>query len=367
MILELDSHFSTVDINKLPALYPGLETICLAVARGEHFLAANRATVERFVDDPNLTKLARGVFEWIKAEYAFLTGLFRQFTLRIKIKADGSPPLKLARGEWSISIAHVADIGIRPTVLLGENSRDGDLYTEAAAHYRLDAKLSGISVRVEPRNGNGGSTSIELERINVRRHEFCLCITDSDRFSPTADLGDIGAACRAVANQSNWVIFHDAPSSRELENAIPRKLTEATALWARMPGWDGFSMAAVQMGDETVEHSDIKHGTTIHWIRSMPQQSPNRQFWEEKVAIRFGTSVNDFDCQSIETCNSDSCKCVLVPAVGNELVQRVQEYMQLHGPHEVFRRAKGAQNLDDWLRLGKYVLEAGVAPPRKRL
>jgi hypothetical protein len=367
MILELDPDFSSVDLDALPSLYPGLETICLAVARGEHFLAANRATVERFVNDPNLTKVARGIFEWIKAEYSFLTSLFRQFSLKVRIKADASPPIKLSRSEWSVSIAHVADAGVRPTVLLGENSRDGDLYAEAAVHYRLVSKLNGTAVKVEPRNGNGGSTSAELERIDARKNEFCLCITDSDRFSPTVDLGDIGAACRRVAEQSNWVIFHDAPASRELENAIPHKLIEATARWAKMPGWDGFARVVDQLGHETIDYSDVKHGTTMNWVKSMPEQSPNRRFWEEKVQMRFGASINNFDCYNAGVCKSDTCKCVLVPAVGSELSLRVQEFMRLHGPHEILRHAAGSQNFGDWLRIGKFVLEAGIAPPRKRL
>ncbi len=367
MILELDSQFSTVDLAALPSAYAGIETICLAVARGEHFLAADRATVERFVDDSNLTKLARGIFEWIKAEYAYLTGLFRQFTFRVRIKPDTSPPFRLGPDEWSVSISHIADSGIRPTVLLGENSRDGDLYTEAATHYRLDTKLSGISVRVEPRNGNGGSTSTELLRIDARRNEFCLCITDSDRFSPSVDLGDIGSACKAVVAHSNWVISHDAAQSRELENAIPTKLIEAAAIWAKMPGWNDFSVAEAELGNDAIQHSDVKHGTTMHWIKAIPKHSPNRIFWEGKVAVKFRTSVEEFTCQKNGLCKSDSCTCMVIHPVGSEIAVRVHEFIKLHGPHEILRRARGSSNLNEWLRLGKKVLDAGVAPARRRL
>ena len=367
MIIELDDIFSDVDFSKDATSRNGIETICLSVSRGEHFLMGSRNLISKMEKDECLSITARGVFSWLRSEYSFLAGMLRDFKYRVKIIGAGNIPKKVKEGSWVVPISHIASGGLRPTVLLGENSHDGDLYIHAGHHYRIDSKRKDVMIRVEPRNGNGASVSKELERICREEKEFCLCITDSDKLIPGSNHGIISSATRKVANKSNWVVEHHAPSSRELENALPSELVREIIQKMNFPTSRDFESSANKLGNDAILHADLKFGTSLHWLNSFSKKSPTRIFWEGQAKKVFEDFEKAMDCLEDKKCTSENCSCYIVPRISKDFAKNVSDLMVGDSMPDIFKRAKASYNFDDWIRLGKEVFEAGAGPRPMRM
>jgi len=362
MILELDERFAQIDLETDAVARMGIETLCLSVARGEHFIFSSRSVITKFESDQNLSGIARGVFSDARLSYAFNATTLRQLQYRVYVIPGHGSPARRAPKQWEIPIAHIAARGLRPTVLLGENSNDGDLYCYAAQHYRIAAKLNDILLKIQPRNGNGAGVSAELERISNAAEEFCLCITDSDRLSPVSGHGDIAAATRKIADGSAWVINHDAPFSRELENALPANLVDEVMTSLGLD--EEIKKAARCTGQDTMLFADLKGGTTKHWTLNGITDQNAKSYWATKAESALPEA--EAKCE-VAGCDKDSCKCFVFPRITKDLAKHVHLLLKGASAHETYRRAKSSFNFDDWLRLGRDVLEAGAAPRPMRL
>lgn len=363
MILEIDDGFLNIDLSINVSARMGIETISYSAARGEHFIFANRALITKLESDINLSSVARGVFSQIRIEYSFIASVLKQLHYRVHIVPTPGKPAKKSSTEWILPIAHVAAKGLRPTVLLGENSFDSDVYAFAAQHYRIASKLKDVHLRISSRNGNGSGVSGELERISKAEEEFCLCITDSDRFCPTSGFGDIAAATEKIVKGSNWVITHQAPESRELENALPAQLIDEVALELGMS--DEINSAIGSIGPDAALFADLKGGTSKYWIEKTVTDEQAKKYWNIKADKKFKGMVMR-DCSAVP-CSKDGCLCVVFPKVTKDLAKHVHALLENDSAHETYRRSKSSFNFEDWLRLGRNVLEAGAAPRPMRL
>lgn len=365
MIIALSDAFNDVDFSIDAISRAAVDTICQSVARGEHFLLANRKLAIRLSNDAALSRTTRGVMEWLRSEYTFIKGLLNGFKCRVEVcptaaRFERQPNLQ----EWVIPAKHVAEFGIRPTILLAENSHDGDVYCFAAKHYMIEAKLQGVQLRIEPRNGNGAGISQELSRIAKEKIEFCLCITDSDRLAPTCEPGEIARACARVMKDSHSVIHHTFAESRELENTIPDTLFKQVAEDTRPDVWDEFQERLLVVSGEAARFADLKNGVPLCSIFKFAKTSPQRTYWLQQATEVFPGS----DCLEEERCDDvENCKCSILPGFGENIAKGVRERLGGCSSHESYRTAKTAANIDDWMMLGQAVLEAGAAPPRMRL
>lgn len=362
MILELDERFAEIDLATDVSARMGIETICLSVARGEHFVFSSRLVISKLEVNKNLSTIARGVFSDVRLGYAFNAAMLQQLQYRVHIIPGQGGVGRRAPTQWEIPIAHIAAKGIRQTVLLGENSHDGDLYCYAAQHYRIAQKLNDIILKIQPRNGNGAGVSAELERIVDAQEEFCLCITDSDRLCPSSGYGEIATATQKVADGSRWVVFHGAPFSRELENALPANLTEEVI--AALGLEETVKDITKRTGQDTLQFADLKGGTTKHWATNGITDQNAKTYWINKMQSVF--PEGEPTCK-VPSCDKDSCKCYVFPKIAKELAKHVHLLLKENSVHETYRRAKNSMNFDDWLRLGKNVLEAGAGPRPMRL
>lgn len=367
MIIELTDGFYDVDFSSDTLSRNGIDTICLSVARGEHFLIASRMLINRLESDQSLSITTRGILSWIRSEYAFLAGMLRNFRYRIYVEATSGLPKKMPNNTWLLPISHVAEKGIRPTVLLGENSNDGDIYVHAAEHYRINIKNKDVLINICPRNGNGASVSQELARITRDASEFCICITDSDRLHPLANEGTIATATKKIAENSDWVVTHHSPTSRELENALPSTLVYQAMEDIGLPNLSDFENCSKRLDEETISHADLKHGTSLHWVSSRLKNSPTYDFWEKKSKKAFYDYDASINCLKESKCTAESCNCYVVPGIAKDLATHVHDLMKSASSHIIYQQAKSSYNFEDWLRIGREVFEAGAAPRRMRI
>lgn len=341
----------------------GVETICLSIARGEHFLLASRPLIDKLERERSLSQKARGVVSSLRSEYTFLSSLLKQLRYKVRVAATYQRFERVDERTWKVPVKHIARNGIRPTILLGENTLDGDVYVQAAHHYKIHSGMKNVQVSIEPRNGNGAGVSKELQRIVNHEKEFCLCLTDSDRFSAGDALGEIAAACSRVVSGAQWVVNHETSISRELENTVPWSLVDEAMQKIKLPQWAETKASISDIGDAALQYGDFKEGTSLRWAKQHPNGSPANNYWSE-IVRKIPPGIV---CDDESRCGKDVCECFIAPKIAKNLVEHVLEFMTSESAHEVYRRAKSSHNFSEWLRLGQEVLEIAAAPKPMRM
>ncbi len=368
MIFELHESFLEFDFSTDQNVTAGIETAALAARRGHHFVFASRVVLRKLADDPNFSRAARGLFADVAAGFSFLAGYLKQFSRKCVIIPEDRPPQRgPAIGSWVVAAQHLARKNLTTTVLLAESAVDVAMYVEAARHYGITNGHPGTTVfRTTPRGGGGAAVSNELQGIVDDQEQVCVCITDSDRYSPNCEPGTTARACCDIANASSWLVEHMTTSARELENTIPRTDLLERAAATAAPLYAAFEDARRYFGEAQMNHADIKYGTTLGWVFRQPTGSPKRDFWlntaRANPQIKAKRCFEDSACATPETCS-----CVIVPRLGEYIASRVLEKWGRQSGHETVRNNQGASNFGEWLAIGKLVFEMAAGPQPARI
>lgn len=370
MIIILSDSFFDIDFERNVIARTAIETICQSVSRGEHFVFSSRKLAVKLAANSVISKTARGIMEWLRSEYTYIAGLVDKFRYRVEVCAVVER-LERTRGatQWKVPIKHIADYGVRPTVLLAENTLDGEFYRHAANHFLLQSDFGKTKLKIELQNGNGAGISKELERLAREATAFCLCVSDSDKQSPDCGCGKNSRDCNGVEEGTSWVVHHISTFGRELENTIPRNLFAEIAEENSKDEWDDLTARRNLIDRRSLNFADLKDGLTLEKVFSYVDKSPYKIFWVEQAGKMRGEFKNiKDDCLGAGECRSkNDCGCVVIPRFGAKVAGNILDKMTKRTPHESYARSKKSENIDEWLELGWEVLQAGVAPPRMRL
>ena len=102
--------------------------------------------------------------------------------------------------------------------------------------YLATQYLGSVILHCERRGGGGQTTAAEFATIQNSKNRLCLCITDSDKRYPGADLGDTAKAVQQVrdAGQHLCELLH--LEVRAIENLLPLAAYKEVA--ATDPNWN---------------------------------------------------------------------------------------------------------------------------------
>ena len=92
---------------------------------------------------------------------------------------------------------------IRPVTLIGENLSDVEIFRIIGEVGTLLDGCGYLPMAFTASNGGGSTTGIVLDHLASQNH-VCLCIVDSDRLSPTSDLG---TTAKGVAKFKNPIDY----------------------------------------------------------------------------------------------------------------------------------------------------------------
>lgn len=365
MIIWIDESFTEVDLHTNAICRDAIEAACVAAARGQHYFFGPRAVLRAISEFTGFSKTAKGLLSDIIDQYSFLAGLANRLTYRIDMRHDLNVVERISDTHWAVPASQIADHGVRPTVLLAENSRDADIYINAAKHFQINDKLSDVQICIEPRNGNGAGISAELDRISTRPAEWCLCVTDSDIEFPGGERGIIAKACsRVVERQPHAVTRHIATTGRELENAIPVNLLAEVVERTHAAEWQRYVDCQEKIGGDALQFADLKNGLKICQLLSKNNNAPERIYWINKLKDHY----RDLECIENNNCGQpQNSRCVVFNGFGDRTAEHVQENMLNSSPRKIFNSAKSSRNFDDWLALGRHVFFAAAAPKRLRV
>ncbi|MBB2918107.1 hypothetical protein [Cupriavidus alkaliphilus] len=364
MIIEFDSSIIDSDAPEGEVRF-AIESVCAAVRRGYHFLFSGRAVLDYLLTFPGITKESRVVIDGVRSSYATTAGFLSSFGYRVIIRSDIPACRQVAGGRWEVPLSSIVDHGVQPVNLLGENSRDAELYTEAARHYVINNKLGPIQIHGVPRNGNGAGTSQELRRYIEQRREWVVCLTDSDRCCPADSLGDIAQMCAGEVRRGSWVALHAHVSGRTIENVLPHNLVADAVPPELQERVSNVSRLHHLHGSEVINHANLKDGVHAKWIRNLGENSASRNFWEP-IAVAEGIDCADC-CLPQAQCGRDSvCQRYVLRGFGSALSEHVQRHLEGISPHKAAERAKSSFNSDLWNAIGKVVCLMAMAPKPSR-
>lgn len=366
MIVQLGT--SLVEENALQdgRTFDAVESLTSAMARGEHYILGKRETLRRLIASGQLGRRAIAVLNWIVANYSFVSSLPSKINASITVEYCDAGCERIASDRWRISVAEIARSGVRPVVLLAENSVDAEIYVFAARHYLIDSRFGEVNVNAEPRNGNGSGVAAEFEAIAGRRLEWCLCITDSDLNCPEADYGINSKNTSKVLDRHAWVISHENTISRELENEMPRSVLNEV-LSERGIEIYPYMARLMPILPDAFSFSDIKKGERACSFPEYPKGSPMQKYW--------GAAAQQIQAQyrPEDRCTGEACDdqrrpgCSVVPECGDGIGARALEILRGKSAQASYREVKNSDNFSSWLKLGGIVAEYSIAPKPMRI
>ena len=341
-----------------------IEEICVAVRRGYHYLFGTRDILSEMFEFPGITPESKAVVDGVRRSYASNAGFLRSFGFRVVVKDGIGVSRKISDKSWEVPVSQVVEHGISPLGLLGEHSRDAELYKEAAKHFILNKKL-GISLAAIARNGNGSGTARELTSFVREMREWILCITDTDKYCPDDTLGDVAASCKKVADETGWVAIHYAIGGRSIENVIPHNFIEDAVQGESRDAVAHLKALTATHGLEFADYANLKDGIASKWVREQSTDTPRRKFWERLVQAE-GGSLNAC-CTGHAVCPKTPCARRWIGGFGGALPEQVQRHLDVTSKHKAAERAKTSANVIHWEAIGELVCQMALAPPKMRL
>lgn len=209
-----------------------LDVLLLGYIEGNHLLFIKPKTVKLInrLYSEKMDERTRNLF--IHYEENFMVESKVAYNLMnhvIKIIPTKEKEETVSTPERAIRCLHTTNFlrssNIQKTVLLGENSDDGDIYEIMAKEFiKKQAIGKAIKVQCKIENGGGNTTAPTFKRKVEQKEELCLCILDSDKKYPTdPSRGETARRlAREVRNQlTPKYHYYVEDRCRELENMLP--------------------------------------------------------------------------------------------------------------------------------------------------
>lgn len=362
MLWILSADITAIDFSQDAKSCAALENILSAVFCGYHLLKINSNDIKALKKQAsNFSARSKAVISRISSQnFQELPNI----KYRVVIRKNCEHPIRKGDNEWEIPFDYFSNHATaNRTIILAEDYIDAALYDIAAKHYVIKNKLKGFDVSSRPEAGGGSRTKNVLETIISRTEEACICVTDSDRYSPSDSLSTTAKDCRSSALISKWPAIHVATDARELENILPRKFVKEVIDKHQEEEWQTIDNLIKEYAP-VFPYIDIKEGTHMQWIFNLPKGSPNRIFWDNQLQRIRAKSLLDQDCIDNQVCDlkgSEKCNCVISPGIGTKVAEKVRDY--LLGQSLAKSSEKVDSDLDqEWLLIGQEVFEWCCAP-----
>ncbi|KIQ17234.1 hypothetical protein RT99_19040 [Flavobacterium sp. MEB061] len=111
------------------------------------------------------------------------------------------------------------------TILLGENGNDIQVYAMMAEYHKKVTRKDSFVLSYKSQTGGGSTTVNEYKTIFSTGEEFCLCLLDSDKRTPTKAIGDTAKNVEKhhlLNFNSNFKCNYHVVDVLEIENLLPR-------------------------------------------------------------------------------------------------------------------------------------------------
>lgn len=370
MLIWLDESVLDADLATDHDACCGVSALFYAVYRGEHYVLGRRTTLTALALDLNLSLLTRRTIETILVNIAITGGITEYIASRLKVKYGNLDACKrIDASTVEVSLSFLGIHGVKKTVILTENLNDARAFEHAAKQYQVATRLPG-QVTLDKSGGGGSTTPIAFKNFTKNEQRWCLCITDSDRFHPAANMDTTAQKCRDIGEDISIVAAHIDISAREIENILPIAFLDEVIPPTHQTKWEWHIKKLNKIRPDVHKYCDIKKGTTLRKIRTYAKDCPNRAYWELVVADLNQAAAITSDCVSHTECekNDDQpCVCFIGHGFGDRLLESVVEKLDHRTPHQSEKMIRRDPNYTEWMEVGCKVYEWCCAPQKMRL
>ncbi|WP_157422044.1 hypothetical protein [Acidovorax sp. Root219] len=343
MIIKITSSITKIKEKLNDGQIAGIERLCLGIYRGENILTLENTDVVDFLEREVFEKISiisRGVLIKARSKFAFHGYLeeLKAKTIFVVAKKDE------AGARCEVTFADLLLLDMEPR-LLAEHVNDAKIYIEAAHHYIINQKISGLSICGKTSGGGGTSIAQEFKNISQNRN-LCLAVVDSDENWPSRPATPVEKKCKEVADASSGLCEAYRLPARELENMIPLNILKD--IFSNKNGYYSVEQIEKILGQELEgwRCADIKQGIKVSTLRSMKKTSPEYKFYV-KYFKKSGIKIEDHELENLK--KND----FLLQSVGN-CGDPLLKWFESRSKHAAFQLFHGHWK-DYWLQLGEKV------------
>jgi hypothetical protein len=203
-----------------------LNVISLSIRSGKHYFFADRKTLRKLSKLAGLTEISHRIFFHLYNNSSELKQVDNLTSLKVILDRTNLSYALYTESECKnifIPIDEIVNLNCtQKTRLLCEDMTDAQFYTLITKYYLKKNNLQNIRIHPIPQGGGGQNIEKEFKSISESCSEFCLCIVDSDKKSPSTDFGDTYKSLISHYDHNKHALCEVFPLGvREIENIIP--------------------------------------------------------------------------------------------------------------------------------------------------
>ncbi|EPF65939.1 hypothetical protein [Pseudomonas syringae] len=212
------------DADKIRAL----NNILMACGEAKHVLWMPAKEIEKIVDSKTISGYQLNVLSYIKEQSRLTKTLISDVEFYVEVDFDGkAPPHYTMPNKLLVSYEYFIDSAyVQPPIFVCENLSDIDFYMLGARNHLYDLKmLSEYDLKFEM-VGGGGNTTINSFQYHFDNKKLIICVLDSDKAHPNANVKD--TAARFAAHAEGWGrgYWLHILNCTEAENLVPWSIAE---------------------------------------------------------------------------------------------------------------------------------------------
>lgn len=378
MIIQIDSlgfQDAWESLRSRPDIRQFVTNVARAHRGGQHIIYANILLLEKMAQIDGLGIDERTALHHARARQYDVPGLWDKVLVALRVTANiGGGTVRRREGTrtiFELPFTQLVDVdSVHCSVLLAEHATDANVYRRLALAWVASAGVGSLQISLDC-HGCGGGNVNSVGQTFLGQNRWLLVITDSERKFPGGPAGSTAISAKTLAARaSNEVIELIVLRSHELENLLPGWLIEESTrdlsptdrervLSARARGL----LFEHDAQAEQVWYLDLKKGLT--WQEVFSDEPGERRTYRERVARDVLRCTPDPTCNTDARCKTPSaCCCEIVPALGKQVVDRVNDTTLRMSPHKIAERLAPIGSLA-WSEISRAVFSWGCAWPRQ--
>lgn len=340
-----------------------LENLALAAREGKHFVIAERETLKKIIECPDLNRNQKAIYKTLLNKSAEFREYLSIVSKYIEIcQPCPYPHIDSSSGKDIIKVSPKFfddSETIQKTILLCENSEDTIFYEQITNFYRFRQKIKGIRIDFEPRGGGGSTIADEYNNIQQEKKRLCLCIVDSDKIAPHSSLGNTAKKIQEIDNSDEIKTELLILDVRDIENLIPNSILSEIIDGNndREKAWTIFNAIQNSHVSEIRNFLDIKEGTLLKTIINNTSQE-TKLFWEDKFIeiLNFNTNIDQWCVDNWQCQKKTKCDCYISLGFGKKTLDDTNSWFNSQTNLKVLSSMIDQSLYLEWERIGKKIM-----------
>ncbi|MEG3435978.1 hypothetical protein V0288_02505 [Pannus brasiliensis CCIBt3594] len=360
MLIKIDRSL-TENLNE--EIVEALRYLAIAIKEGKHKVIAKKETLKPVLECADLSANERAIYQKLYNSVEFNANLQVVSKYIEVLEPCPEPKLELSGGKQIIKVParfFNDSAKIQKTILLCEHDIDTKFYEIIVKVFRVWKQLKSVPIDYTPIGAGGSLIAIEYQKNQNSRKNLCLCIVDSDRLSPSANLGGTAQKIQEIDDINLVFTQLIILKVRAVENLIPNSILSEVCQSnrERSKALEILESITDSSGIEVRNFLHLKEGSKFFHLANSSNQAI-KKFWQEKLgSIPTLSSRIAKECIEDWKCNvkKDECECYIFSGFGAKLLEDSIEWLKKQDPHKI------AQMVDtdlrtEWEYLGQQIVD----------